>query len=347
MRLVMISDAWKPQVNGVSRLVTSVIPEVKKLGVEVATITPDMFRTVGCPRYPEIRLAIAGPGTIGRRIEELAPDCIHIVTEGPLGISARAYCQKAGLSFTSALRTRFPEYLKLYLKIPVSLTYRSMKWFHQPAKRVMVSNEILASELSGRGFSHLWVWPPGIDVKVFRPYERNCLDYPRPILLYVGRVAVEKNVEAFLRLDIRGTKVVVGDGPQLAALRARYPNAIFAGARFGDELAQYYSAADVMVFPSRTDAFGLVMLEALACGTPVAAYPEPGPRAAVGKSGAACLNENLAAAIEDAMKISRERCRGYAQQFSWENSARRLLAGLVPCRAGELHETRDAVAVVT
>ncbi len=332
MRLLIISDAWKPQGNGVSRLVTSVIPELQKLGVEVSTITPDMFRTVACPKYPEIRLAVTRPRAVGRYIQASTPDFIHIVTEGPLGISARIYCRAAKLSFTSALRTRHPEYLKLYLNVPISLTYRLMHWFHGRAERVMVSSEILANELIERGFSRMWLWPPGIDVNMFRPYPRNFLNYPRPIFLYVGRVAVEKNLESFLRLETEGTKVVVGDGPQLAALRTAYPESAFAGVRFGEELAKYYSAADVMVFPSKTDTFGLVMLEALACGTPVAAFDEPGPRAAVGTSGAACLDENLHAAIKGAMKIPRERCRAHALKFSWENSARSLLTGLEPCR---------------
>jgi glycosyltransferase involved in cell wall biosynthesis len=208
-----------------------------------------------------------------------------------------------------------------------------MKRFHNAAERVMVSSELLANELSERGFSHLWLWPPGIDVDVFRPYTETFLDYPRPILFYVGRVAVEKNIEAFLRLDTQGTKVVVGDCPQLTALRAKHPEAGFAGVRSGEELARYYSAADVMVFPSRTDTFGLVTLEALACGTPVAAFNELGTRAAVGASGAACLDEDLHAAIQGALKIPRERCRTHAMRFSWANSARSLLAGLAPCSA--------------
>jgi len=331
-RLLIVSDAWKPQCNGVVTTLTATLPFLDALGFEVTLLTPESFRTLPCPRYPEIRLAITTTHEVGERIRQAQPDCVHIVTEGPLGILARRYCGAAGVSFTSAFRSRYAEYLKLYIRIPLALTYSGMRWFHRAASRVMVTSEVLAHELKSRGFRNLWLWPPGVDTDVFQPQEGSRLDFPRPIMLYVGRIAVEKNVEAFLDANVRGTKVIVGDGPYLDALRSAYPQARFVGRKSGSELAQYYSGADVLVFPSRTDTFGLVMLEALACGTPVAAYPEQAPLAAIGHSGAGCLSDDLSSAIRGALEIPSDRCRAYALNYSWSNSALMMAEGLVPCQ---------------
>lgn len=300
------------------------------LGHAASVIGPDRFRTLPCPSYPEIRLAITSPANIGRLLLTAGADAVHIATEGPLGLSARHFCLRRGLPFTTSLHTRFPEYIHARWHAPVSWGYRVLRWFHRPSAAVMVATASLESELRTNGFANLKRWSRGVDTALFHPRPKDWLDLPRPVSLYVGRVAVEKNIEAFLALDLPGSKVVVGDGPQLADLRRRYSTVRFVGVKQGEELARYYAAADVFVFPSRTDTFGLVLLEALASGVPVAAYPVTGPRDVIDGAAVGCLDDDLATAVRKALTLAPEACRGYAQQFSWENSARQFLANLRP-----------------
>ncbi|MBK8909385.1 MAG: glycosyltransferase family 1 protein [Rhodospirillales bacterium] len=324
-RILLVTDAWYPQVNGVVRTLEALRSRLVLSGREVRYVTPEGFRSVPCPTYPEIRLSVASPGTMGQIIGDFRPNAIHIATEGPLGLSARNWCRRHGLPFTTAFHTRFPEYIHARWRIPATWTYAWLRWFHRPSSGVMVATQSIEDDLAARGFRRIRRWTRGVDTALFRPRPKNGLPYPRPISLFVGRVSVEKNIEDFLRLDIDGTKVVVGDGPQRAALRARYPDVVFAGAKEGEELAQYYAAADVFVFPSRTDTFGLVMLEALACGVPVAAYPVPGPRDVLDGAGAGCLDEDLGRAVRAALGVPPEICRAHAERYSWDASVRQFL----------------------
>jgi len=335
VNIVIVTDAWHPQVNGVVRTLETVGRELGDLGHLVTFVTPDRFNTIPCPTYPEIRLALAPRRRLARLIEAAQPCAIHIATEGPLGFAARAYCRAKGLPFTTAVHTKFPEYLHARTRMPLGLSYAFMRRFHRDATRVMVATESLRRELEGRGFRNLVAWTRGVDVDLFRPRteKQGFLPFPRPVWLYVGRVAVEKNIGAFLDLDLPGTKVVVGDGPQLALLKRKHPDAQFVGPKFGDDLARHYAASDVFVFPSRTDTFGLVLLEALACGLPVAAYPVTGPRDVVGGSGVACLNDDLAVAARSALTIDPDACRRFALNFSWRASAEQFAHNLQPFRA--------------
>jgi glycosyltransferase involved in cell wall biosynthesis len=294
----------------------------------VQFITPDQFTSVRCPSYREIRLAISSPAAVARKIDSYQPCAIHIATEGPLGWMARRYCRKYGYPFTTSFHTRFPEYIHARCRMPVSWTYSILRRFHRPASSVMVSTQTIEDALTTRGFANIQRWSRGVDTNLFRPRSKDFLTYPRPIMLFVGRVAIEKGLKDFLALNIAGSKVVVGDGPQRKELRSKYPEVYFTGAKFGEELAQYYAAADVFVFPSRTDTFGLVMLEALAAGVPVAAYPVPGPLDVIDHSGAGCLDNDLGAAVRAALSIKPETCRAHAERFSWEASARQFLGNL-------------------
>lgn len=334
MRLIVITDAWRPQINGVVRTLEAVAGELDKMGHRVHFITPDLFRNVPCPSYPEIRLALATARRVGRMIRTLAPDAIHIATEGPLGLAARNSCLRDGRPFTTSFHTRFPEYINARCGLPVRLGYAMIRRFHEPAAATMVATETLRTELRQRGFCNLALWSRGVDIEAFRPGPKDFLDGARPISLYVGRVAVEKSVEDFLRLDIPGTKYVVGDGPQLSRLRQRYPAVRFVGARQGESLARHYAAADVFVFPSRTDTFGNVLLEALASGVPVAAYPVPGPNDVIGGSGVGVLDNDLAAAVRAALAVPSRACRDFAIARSWRASAEQFLHNLFPVEAG-------------
>src|SRR5690606_10392702 len=264
VRLAIVTDAWKPQVNGVVTTLTHVGECLARAGHTIRFITPLDFRTVPCPTYPEIGLALRPGSKLRALLDAFTPECIHIATEGPLGWAARAYCLRRGLPFTSAYHTQFPQYLRLRAPIPLRLSYALLRRFHNAAARTLVATQSVYDELSERGFRNLVLWPRGVDASVFKPYDKAFLPDPRPIALYVGRVAVEKNIEAFLRLSLPGTKIVVGDGPDLERLRSQYPQVRFVGYRRGKELARYYAAADLFVFPSRTDTFGLTMLEAMA-----------------------------------------------------------------------------------
>jgi glycosyltransferase involved in cell wall biosynthesis len=330
MRIVIVSDAWLPQVNGVVRTLMRTMDELVSLGHQTQVVSPDLFRSIPCPTYPEIRLALKPGRRLTRLIDAFQPCAIHIATEGPLGVAARRYCMRRKLPFTTAFHTRFPEYVQARIGLPLSVGYAALRRFHAPSHGVMVSTESLEQDLAGRGFRRLKRWTRGVDTELFRFRDKSFLDLPRPIYLYVGRVAVEKNIEAFLGLDLPGSKLVVGDGPRMAELARRHPKVHFAGPRQGEDLARHYAASDVFVFPSRTDTFGLVLLEALACGIPVAAYPVPGPLDVIDGAEVGFLEEDLASAARKALAIPAQRCRDYALQFSWRRSAEQFLANLQP-----------------
>jgi glycosyltransferase involved in cell wall biosynthesis len=329
MRILIATDAWRPQINGVVQTYIRLSEQLERLGHEVSFLTPDGFRTVPMPTYPEIRLALITRHAAGKRIEPLAPDHIHIATEGPIGLATRAYCLKVGRPFTSSYHTRFPEYLNTRFPfIPVSFGYRLERWFHSTSSAVLVATNSLLHELEGKGLKQLRLWSRGVDTDFFRPRDVRRFGV-EPVFLYVGRVAVEKNIAAFLDLDLPGQKVVVGGGPQLAALKVAYPQVTFTGALAGDALAEAFSSADVFVFPSRTDTYGIVLLEAMASGLPVAAYPVTGPKDVVPNGQTGVLDEDLRAAALKALTLDRTACREYALRFTWETCARQFL-GYVP-----------------
>lgn len=330
MRIAIVSDAWFPQVNGVVRTLSTVRDTLAAQGHAVAVIAPDRFRTVPCPTYPEIRLALWPWPGLRRMIDAFGPDAIHIATEGPLGLAARRFCLTRGLPFTTAFHTKFPEYVHARFRAPVSWGYAAMRRFHRPSSGVMVATASLRKALEARGFANIRTWTRGVDVGLFKPRPKTALDAPRPIWMFVGRVAVEKNIEAFLTLDLPGTKYVVGDGPMLDRLKRHFPEARFAGARFGEDLAAHLACADVFVFPSRTDTFGLVLLEALASGVPVAAYPVTGPLDVVGGTDVAVLDDDLGRAARAALHLSPERCREFALGYSWDACARLFVDNLAP-----------------
>ena len=334
MRIALVTDAWHPQVNGVVRTLTRIKQELEGEGHEMEVVSPDRFRSLPCPTYPEIRLALFPGREVARMLDAFRSQAIHIATEGPLGIAARRYCLKRGLGFTTSFHTRFPEYLQARTRIPTGLSYAWLRRFHRPSAGVLVATESMRAELARRGFVNLEAWSRGVDSDLFRPMEAKLFDRPKPIFLYVGRVAVEKNIGAFLDLDLPGSKVVVGGGPQLEELRRRYPDVLFTGAKHGEDLARHYASGQVFVFPSRTDTFGLVVLEALASGLPVAAYPVPGPLDILGDSGAGVLDEDLALAARQALHIPPDRCREHALKFSWQRCARQFFDNLAVLEPG-------------
>jgi glycosyltransferase involved in cell wall biosynthesis len=296
----------------------------------VIVIEPGMFHTFPCPTYPEIRLAWMPYRSMARRLEELSPDAIHIATEGTLGAAARTWCLRNRRPFTTSYHTQFPEYVRARVPIPLVVSYAHLRRFHGAAVRTMVATPTMQRQLEGRGFLNVVRWSRGVDVSLFRPRSKDYLAWPRPVSLYCGRVAVEKSIEDFLRLDLPGTRVVVGDGPARAQLEARYPDVKFVGYRFGEELAQHVAAADVFVFPSRTDTFGLVLLEAMACGLPVAAFPVTGPVDVVVNGTTGVLDEDLRAAVLAALKLDPSACRQHALTYTWEAATRQFLGNLAP-----------------
>lgn len=327
MRILIVSDAWHPQINGVVRTLATLARELRALDHTVHVIGPDGFRTAPLPTYPEIRLALH-PWRAGAMAQAFQPDAVHIATEGPLGWIVRRWCLRTRRPFTTSFHTRFPEYLRARTGLPEALGYAVLRRFHRTAATTMAATPRLATELERRGFGRVRVWGRGVDTNLFRPRARNP-NPDRPLWLTVGRVAVEKNLAAFLALDLPGRKMVVGDGPAREVLRRRYSNAEFPGARVGRELARTYAEADVFVFPSRTDTFGNVMLEALACGVPVAAYPVPGPLDVVGDAPeAAVLDEDLGKAALAALRLDRYACRAFAERHSWPVSAKQFLGNL-------------------
>src|SRR3954452_23371175 len=328
MRILIATDAWHPQVNGVVRTLTSLARSAAVLGAEIGFLTPDGFPSVGVPTYPGLRVALPNRREIARRIEQAAPDAIHIATEGPIGWAVRGYCRRHKLAFTTSYTTRFPEYVAVRTMIPASVGYAVLRHFHAASNMTMVATDSLRQELGARGFRKLGFWTRGVDTDLFRPDEPAELDLPRPIFMTMGRVAVEKNLEAFLALDLPGTKVVIGDGPQRMMLQQKYPGTVFLGEKKGGDLSAHLAAADVFVFPSLTDTFGVVQLEALACGVPVAAFPVTGPLDVIADRPIGALSEDLRAACLRALEMSRETCRNFALERSWENSARQFMANL-------------------
>jgi glycosyltransferase involved in cell wall biosynthesis len=332
--LVLVSDAWAPQVNGVVRTLQTTATRLAKRGWEITAVTPDKFRSMPCPTYPEIRLALTLPGAIGRMIEASGDGAVHIATEGPLGLAARRHCLRAGRPFTTSFHTRFPDYLHARFRLPTSLSWRYLRWFHGPARAVLAATPRLADELASHGIRQTRIWSRGVDLAQFRPGLAPPDAYAglaRPILLNVGRIAVEKNIEAFLASPAPGTKVVVGDGPALADLKARFPRTLFLGALSGEALARAYAGADIFVFPSRTDTFGLVLVEAMAAGLPVAAYPVAGPLDVVGSSGAGVLDEDLSVAIAGALRIPRAAALAHSKGFSWDAAVSQFEAAVADC----------------
>lgn len=340
MRIILASDAWHPQVNGVVRSLSSTVDHLRAMGHDVEVIEPSRFWTVPCPTYPEIRLSLACARKVRKLLNEAMPDTIHIATEGPIGWAARNWCIRNGQGFTTAFHTRFPDYVSMRTGIPVEWLWRVMRRFHGPAERTFAATSSLAAELHSRGVDRTHIWPRGVDLEQFRPKLEpleEMADLPRPILLNVGRVAPEKNIGAFLELATEGTKVVVGGGPALERMKAAYPDVVFLGPRHGMELARAYASADVFVFPSRTDTFGLVNIEALACGLPVAAYPVAGPADIIGSdergihggaSRIGALAEDLAEAIARALTADRRAAAAEAAHYSWDRCTNLFFAGL-------------------
>ncbi len=340
MKILIVTDAWEPQVNGVVRTLKSTRHELERMGHRVDLLTPLECRTVPCPTYPEIRLSLFPKRHVVRRMRESAPEAIHIATEGPLGMAARAFAVRHGLPFTTAYHTRFPEYVQARFGIPLSVTYRFLRWFHGRAEAVLVPTRAVKRDLEAFGFDaeRVVLWSRGVELDVFKPGPATPHDLNNPVFLYVGRVAVEKNVEAFLRLELPGSKWVAGDGPQLARLKAEHPDVRFTGVLDQVALAALYDAADVFVFPSRTDTFGLVLLEALACGCPVAAYPVTGPIDVIGRRTDGTGGPTLGGALDDdlrtaalrALNIDRGAARAHAERYSWAACTRQFVGHLHP-----------------
>ena len=330
MKIVIATDAWAPQINGVVTTLEKMGEELTALGNSVKYITPEGFKTFPCPSYPSIRLSILPKAKVTSMLNEFEPDAIHIATEGPLGQAARAYCLKNKLKFTTSYHTQFPEYVRLRAPVPLAWTYAYLRRFHDKAERTMVPTPSQQQMLFNRNFSNVVVWSRGVDTELFHPREKEFIKDPRPISMYMGRVAVEKNIEAFLELELPGTKYVVGDGPDLNMLKSKYPDTKFTGFKRGIELAQYLSAADVFVFPSLTDTFGLVMLEAMACGVPVAAFPVTGPIDVVVQGKTGIVDNDLKQAVLKALELQPIDCITYAKQNSWRNCAETFFSHLEP-----------------
>ncbi len=332
MRILIATDAWHPQINGVVRSIEALAREACRVGAHVELLTPEGFRSVGMPTYPGIRLAFVTARAAAARIAAVDADHVHIATEGPIGHAARRACLRSGRLFTTSYHTSFPDYLAARFPVPRSWSYAWLRWFHNAGAGVMVSTESVARELQQHGFHRVMRWSRGVDHEMFRPRRESVLDLPRPIFLYVGRLAVEKNIDAFLSLTLPGSKVVAGDGPARGELEARFPDATFLGVHTGEDLARIYASADVFVFPSRTDTFGIVLLEALASGLPVAAYPVQGPRDVIGDSAAGVLNEDLGIACRQALGVPRETARALSMTFTWAASARQFLDNVLDVR---------------
>lgn len=343
MRVLVATDAWHPQINGVVRTLEALRDAGPALGASFDFVTPDEFRTVPLPGYREISLAVPNPRAIARRVAAANADAIHIATEAPVGFFMRRHCLAHGLPFTTGFHTRLPDYVSVRMPIPLQWTWSWLRRFHNAGSGVMAATPGLARELAAHGFRNIMLWPRGVDTERFRPRPGADLGLPRPVFLNVGRVAVEKNLDAFLSLDLPGSKVVVGDGPARPDLQRRFPAAHFLGMLEGEALADAFAAADVFVFPSRTDTFGLVLLEALASGLPVAAFPVPGPRDVVGAAPIAVLDVDLRAAALAALTIPRDDCRAFALRYSWTESARRFLANIDAARQVTTEVVRPSV----
>jgi glycosyltransferase involved in cell wall biosynthesis len=350
MKIALVTDAWVPQVNGVVRTLQHMVRMLEADGYEVAVISPEKFRTIACPGYPEIRLVCA-PWKLGRMMQDFAPERVHIATEGPLGWAARRWCKRHGIGFNTSFHTRFPDYIAVRTGIPARWIWPIMRHFHAPSNHVLVATQRLEEELHTHKIMRTHRWTRGVDLARFTPDTDAAplfTELARPVQLYVGRVAVEKNIEAFLSNSHKGSKVVVGDGPALAELRGRFPDALFMGTLEGKALAHAYACADVFVFPSLTDTFGLVMIEALASGLPVAAFPVHGPLDIVGEGGRGtmagfskpigALDEDLSNAIAQALLCDKQDCRDYARYYDWKHSYAQFIAALFAISGENSHK---------
>jgi glycosyltransferase involved in cell wall biosynthesis len=329
MRILIATDAWRPQVNGVVKTLEATIAELERRGHATAVVSPDMFPGVPLPSYPEIRLAFARAARMRAALDAFRPDHVHIATEGPIGWAMRRACLKAGRRFSTCYHTRFPEYVAERMPAPLSWSYAMLRRFHGAGDGVMVATDTIEHALGSRGFRNIMRWGRGVDLDGFTPAARGISGNRRPVFLYVGRLAPEKNIDAFLSLDLPGTKVVVGDGPSKLGLKVRYPNAVFLGAKTHAELPAIYASADAFVFPSLTDTFGLVLVEAMACGLPVAAFPAPGPLDVIGRSGAGVTSTDLRAAALQALAIDRRTARRHAENFSWARATDQFLDNIL------------------
>ncbi|MES9992346.1 MAG: glycosyltransferase family 1 protein [Candidatus Thiodiazotropha sp.] len=326
MRIAIVTDAWFPQVNGVVRTLDKTINLLKQWGHEVLCINPRLFRTLPMPTYPDIPLALFPYGRVKKLLDDFQPDAIHLSTEGPIGWAGRRYCLRRNLPYTTTYHTRFPEYVRLRAPIPLSLSYAFVRTFHSKASLTMVATSSMKATLEEHGFKNLEYWTRGVDIDHFVPIDKPILDLPHPIALYLGRVAVEKNITDFLDLKMPGSKVVIGDGPAMESLQQRYPDAHFLGYRQNGELARLLASADLMVFPSRTDTFGLVMLEAMACGVPVATYPVEGPLDVIKNGVNGWMDEDLQTAANKALEVDAASCREFAEGYSWDACTRQFLS---------------------
>ena len=330
MRIVIATDAWAPQVNGVVNSLRNTRDALEAMGHEVLMITPEGCRTIPCPTYPEIRLALFQGRRIAGILREFEPHCVHIATEGTIGLTVHRICRKQGIRFTTAYHTQFPEYVRARFPVPISFTVRLLRWFHGKAVRTMVPTRAIKQLLEERGFRNVVIWSRGVDTEIFTPGDPHDYGLPRPVWIYVGRVSVEKNIELFLNLELPGSKVIIGDGPDRERLSREFPGCLFVGYRFGRELASFAAGGDVFVFPSRTDTFGLVMLEAMACGLPVAALPVTGPIDVVKQGETGILDEDLAKACHAALELDPAVARAYAESRSWSSSTEQFLSHLAP-----------------
>jgi glycosyltransferase involved in cell wall biosynthesis len=330
VRILIATDAWLPQTNGVVSTLRQTVAQLAALGHQVEMLTPQQFATIACPGYGEIKLALGVRPGVMAAFQRFKPEAVHIATEGPLGFAVRAHCRAQRLRFTTSYHTQFPQYLRKRLPVPVGWSYALLRWFHLAGERCMVSTPSMQQELEGQGFRNLVRWRRGVDSELFRPRDKSFLALPRPVAVYVGRLAVEKNLDAFLGMPWTGTRLVVGDGPDRPRLEQRFPDARFVGFRHGEDLARHMAAADVMVFPSLTDTFGLVNLEAMACGVPVAAYPVTGPVDVIRDGETGALDWDLAVAARRALQLSPARCRDWALKNDWGSCTREFESHLVP-----------------
>jgi glycosyltransferase involved in cell wall biosynthesis len=330
VRILIATDAWLPQTNGVVSTLRKTVEYLSRAGHVVEMLTPEGFQTIPCPGYREIRLALGVGAVVQQRFRTFLPEAVHIATEGPIGFAVRAHCVAKRYRFTTSYHTQFPQYLRKRIPVPLTLSYSLLRWFHGAGTRCMVSTPSMEDELSGWGFRNIVRWRRGVDSDLFRPRDKNFLSMPRPVAVYVGRLAIEKNIDAFLGMPWAGSKLVVGDGPERQRLQAAFPDAVFTGYRHGEDLARHVAAADVMVFPSLTDTFGLVNLEAMACGVPVAAFPVTGPVDVVDDGVTGALDWDLAAAARRALQADPQVCRQRAERADWATCTREFEQHLVP-----------------